>query len=144
MKRSTILAAMAVVAAGVAGVFAAQLSTTRQTTSSAQPAVEGAASAQGLMAFVDENGNLASPTDAQLKAAAKSATKANNGVVSQFVPVDPNNPNGLKRLTNPPKNYAAARINAEGKLEALCLPDQTTATTFLAGAAPSANGEVAK
>ena len=135
MKRSTILAAMAVVAAGVAGVFAAQLSTTRQTASSAQPAVEevGVSSVAGSIVAIDENGNRVTPTAKQIKdlqAATKGLRKRGPATVKA---VDPNDPSKGVMLENIPPVAAAARINADGKLEAVCLSNEAEALKFIEG-----------
>jgi hypothetical protein len=135
MKRSTILAAMAVVAAGVAGVFAAQLSTTRQTTSSAQPAVEakGVASVAGSIVAIDENGNRVTPTAKQIKELQAGSKSFKRSGPAKARAVDPNDPSKGIVLENIPPVAAAARINADGKLEAICLSNEADALKFIEG-----------
>ena len=135
MKRSTILAAMAVVAAGVAGVVAAQLGHANQPTLSAQPAVEevGVASVAGSIVAIDENGNRVTPTAKQIKelqAGTKSARKRGPATVKA---VDPNDPSKGVMLENIPPLAAAARINADGKLETRCLGNEADALKFIEG-----------
>lgn len=160
MKTKAILAALALLAAGAAGIIAATnlaskaevsppaTNEAKQTAVVVTPADEASVPVAGSVVFIDASGNKIQPTAEQIKAL-RAATKSSprTGGAPVEVPIDPNDPSKGVMLTNIPPVAAAARINPDGTVEAVCFDNEAEATKFINGekaAAHSHDAEVAK
>lgn len=147
MKKRAILVAAGIVAAGVAAVVAATSMTkesasteqpkTSQTVAAAEPAADKASMpVAGSVVFIDGNGNRVQPTQKQLEELRNNTKKGTRSMGGDptVVAVDPNDPSKGVKMTNIPPAAAAARINADGKLEAQCFDNAAEAKKFMEGA----------
>lgn len=147
MKKRTILAAAGIVAAGVAAVVAATSMTKEsastqqpkasQTVAAAEPAADKASMpVAGSIVFIDGNGNRVQPTQKQLEELRKNTKKGTRSMGGDptVTAADPNDPSKGLKMTNIPPAAAAARINADGKLETQCFDNAAEAKKFVEGA----------
>ncbi|MCC6548007.1 hypothetical protein IT570_12650 [Candidatus Sumerlaeota bacterium] len=159
MKRKTILVAVGILAAGVAGVIAAgsltksnsdaaQIKTETRTEVAETKSAPSTMPMAGSIVFIDENGNRVQPTAKQMQELRRSTKSVRStGAPPTVSQADPNDPSKGLVLRNIPPAAAAARINADGTVDARCFDTEADAVKFTEGAevkAHSHQGEATK